>query len=159
MKRFWYGSAFAVVVSSPWACGELHAQPVPGLGPVGSSPAFSPYLNLLRNNGTSSTLNYFGLVRPQVQTNQAILGLGYDQMQLQRQANDQLGAGLSSTGHPTQFLNLGGYFLSNNGLGGSGTGGAGGLQSGGVLRPGGGVATPAGFGAMPSGPAGGGAPR
>jgi hypothetical protein len=146
MMRFWYGSAFAVVVSLSMGMGELHAQPVPGIGPIGPSPAFSPYLNLLRNNGTSSTLNYFGLVRPQQQTNQAILGLGYDQMQ-QRQANDQSGAGLSATGHPTQFLNYGGYFLSNSGLGGSGTGSAG-PQTGGAMRTGG--ATP------PSGAAGGG---
>ena len=152
MKRFWYWSVFAVVLSLAIGVGELHAQPVPGLGPSGTSPAYSPYLNLLRNSTTGS-LNYFSLVRPQIQTNQALMGLTNDLNQ--RQAEDQFGGGLQSTGHPTQFLNLGGYFL-NNGGGGKGIGGGG--ASGGAMRQSGimggqGGATPQG------GAGGGGLPR
>jgi hypothetical protein len=136
MKRFWYGSALAVVFSLSMNVGEVCAQPVPGLGPSGASPTVSPYLNLLRNNGNggSPALNYFTLVRPQVQSNQALLGLTYDQSQ-NRQAIGDL-TGVSFTGHPTQFLNYGGYFLnrgSNTGgtsmFGGSSLNSAGGMGS------------------------------
>jgi hypothetical protein len=164
MKRFWYGSALAVVFSLSMNVGEVYAQPVPGLGPSGASPSVSPYLNLLRNNGNggSPALNYFTLVRPQVQSNQALLGLTYDQSQ-NRQAIGDL-TGMSFTGHPTQFLNYGGYFLnrgsnsggtslyggsslnSAGGMGGTGGGwnGAGGVGGGmggvvGGLRGGGGM--------------------
>ncbi len=156
MMRFSYPSVFTVVFSVAMGGGELHAQPVPGIGASGASPAYSPYLNLLRNS-TTSNLNYFSLVRPQLQTNQALQNLNNEMTQ--RQAEDQAGGGLSGTGHPTQFLNYGGYFLSNNGTGGrgaggTGTGGLGTTQSGGSMRAGGGQG-----GATPGGAAVGGLAR
>jgi hypothetical protein len=132
MKRFWYGSACAVVFSLSVGVGELHAQPVPGIGGTsGTSPAVSPYLTLLRNSGNSSAINYFNIVRPQIANTLAIQGLTNDLSQSRN--GDQLG-GLPSTGHPTQFLNLGGYFLSNGGTGGVGT-----PQVGGAMRAAGGL--------------------
>lgn len=98
-------------------CGrEARAQPpVPG-GPAAAvpRPAFSPYLNLLRA-GNAPALNYYGLVRPEVQFRQSILNL-----QGAVSANQQaIGTvqteveGVPATGHPIQFLNYGGYFLNN----------------------------------------------
>jgi len=152
MKRFWYGSALAVVFSLSMNVGEVCAQPVPGLGPSGASPAVSPYLNLLRNNanGGSPALNYFTLVRPQVQSNQALLGLTYDQSQNRQAIGDLNGTGMSFTGHPTQFLNYGGYFLNRGTLNGgtslsggpmmNSAGGTGGLGGTGGWNGGAGVA-------------------
>lgn len=84
--------------------------PVPGGSGGYQRPTVSPYLNLLR--GGSPTLNYFGIVRPEVQFGQAIGGL-----QNSVTANQQAIGGLENevegvpiTGHPTQFLNYGGYF-------------------------------------------------
>ncbi|QDU24156.1 hypothetical protein [Urbifossiella limnaea] len=138
--------------------GAAKAQPpVPGgVGGAGNiqRPSFSPYLNLLRSG--SPALNYYGLVRPDQQFRQSITNL-----QGSVAANQQAIGGLQSevevgapvTGHPTQFLNYGGYFL-NSGPGSVGGGGPAnfqpGGQAGGVMtgRPGiggtgaGGVGTP-----------------
>lgn len=86
-----------------------------GGGPVGT-PTVSPYLNLLRNNNTPG-LNYFGLVRPQIQTNA--------DLRLLNQQTLQPRAGLPSagdnpeeqlaTGHAAVFMNLGGYFQNLGG--------------------------------------------
>src|SRR4051812_18227610 len=46
----------------------------PRAGGIPSGPTVSPYLNLLRP-GNSPALNYYGLVRPQFQTNADLLGL------------------------------------------------------------------------------------
>ena len=62
----------AVVIALMFSAETAHAQPpVPG-GYV-RPPSFSPYLNLVR--GGSSTLNYFGLVRPEVQFRNSLLNL------------------------------------------------------------------------------------
>jgi hypothetical protein len=98
--------------------GTVHAQP-PGPGSYTRPPAFSPYLNL--NRGGSPAINYYGLVRPEVQFRQSLLHLSNDVA-----ANQQaLGSGnpgfndMPFTGHPTQFMNLSGYFM-NNGTAGAG---------------------------------------
>jgi len=99
------------------------------VGSVGSPP-FSPYLNLLRR-GNPAYLNYFGLVRPEVDFRNSLVGL-----QQQVIANQQGVAGLEAaaafptTGHATRFLNTSHYFLNQGGQGG---GQIGGLQA----RPGG----------------------
>jgi hypothetical protein len=71
-------------------------------------------LNLTRPGGTPA-LNYYGLVRPELQFRQSIQGL-----QGAVSANQQMigdlqpgGTGLPVTGHATQFLNYGGYFLNS----------------------------------------------
>ena len=81
-----------------------------------AQPAFSPYLNLLRS-GSNPAVNYYGLVRPEINARNAILGL-------EQQVNVLSGAGAEApavplgSGHPTQFNNLSHYFP------GSGTSGA-----------------------------------
>jgi hypothetical protein len=108
----WVACAVSVLVG---AAGAARAQPpVPG-GPGATRPAFSPYLNLARP-GTAPALNYYGLVRPEVQFRQNIQNL-QGAVTANQQAIGGVQAdvtGVSVTGHPTQFLNYGGYFLSNN---------------------------------------------
>ena len=104
-----------------WAGLAVPSAAGQGLGPrVGgtpSAPTVSPYLNLLRGSN-SPTLNYYGLVRPQFQTNAGLQAL-------QQQVLLAQGAGLSAAAGPDQvvvtgtaavFMNLGGYFQS--GIGG-----------------------------------------
>lgn len=108
----------------------------------GSSPTYSPYLNLLRGGNSGVGQNYFGLVRPQQefsQQNQA-LGQGLQNLQMQglQGGNQQFQGGygysqLGATGHPVIFNSFGtsrftgGYTGSGGGqLGGGGFGGGGG---------------------------------
>jgi hypothetical protein len=112
------------------AAGSAAAQPpIPGGAAALPPPAFSPYLNLARNG--SFGLNYFGLVRPQIEARRAIFGLE-NQVQANRAAIANVQSGLAggefnlpATGHPTMFLNTGGYFLNSGGSFGGGRGGGG----------------------------------
>ena len=105
-------------------------------------PVVSPYINLLRP-GAPPAINYFGVVRPEVQLyNSANL------LQQQITANRQAVTGLEeqqaaplTTGHPIYFLNYQRYFLN---FGAAAPGG------GSSLRPGAGAAGTAGsMGARP----------
>jgi hypothetical protein len=109
----------------------LFAGSAAGQGPVvrptpvapAYRPPVSPYLNLTRQGSLAS--NYYNLVRPQVEFGNAIQGL-QQQVALNRQNITTLEQGgnapLPVTGHATQFLNLGGYFLNaGGGAGGQGT--------------------------------------
>jgi hypothetical protein len=106
--------------------GGYGPPPPPGGAYYSRPPAFSPYLNLLRGGG-SATLNYYGLVRPEMQFRQSIQNLAGD-VAANQQMIGTMGSqmmGLPATGHPTQFMNLGGYFMnSGGGMGASILGGA-----------------------------------
>jgi len=93
-------------------------------------PLVSPYLNLNNNRGgVNPAINYFGIVRPQIENQQAV-----QQLQLQVQANHGLiqgiGQGLGQVGNeeigPTGhamggFFNYGHYYpLYSRGGGGTG---------------------------------------
>jgi hypothetical protein len=115
----------------------------PGMGGQIGTPPYSPYLNLLRNNN-STLQNYYGLVRPEFQFRNSLLGL---QQQVSTIGQTATGAavdpetGLPFTGHSTQFLNTSHYFLNRGGVGaapGPAAGGA--VGSAGGMRP---TATPA----------------
>lgn len=114
-----------------------------------NTPTFSPYLNLLRNNGGVGQ-NYYGLVRPQMefaQQNQQ-LNQGLHQLQMQNQNPNQMGrlpgaygySQLGVTGHPVIFNSFGngqftgGYTGMAGGMGGGGMmgGGMGGAMGGGM---------------------------
>ena len=132
MKRFWFAAIGTVGIALSVGTSSSNAQPpVPGGIGYSRSPAFSPYLNLLRG-GTSPTLNYFGLVRPQMEARQAIIGLEGD-VSMNQQALTNLeatGGALGSTGHLIRFMNLGGYFMNTSGtLQGAGGGSGGGSNS------------------------------
>ena len=89
-----------------------HAQPQIGsYQPPINNPAFSPYLNLNNRGGTNAAINYFGIVQPQMQMQNAI-------QQLQGQVTttqDALTAGQAlapvTTGHGVQFMNSTPYFM------------------------------------------------
>ncbi|HJZ90143.1 MAG TPA: hypothetical protein VKE40_04675 [Gemmataceae bacterium] len=90
--------------------GQMTGRPLGGI----ATPTFSPYLNLARSGNPA--INYYGLVRPQVDFARA-----FDVLQGQLMAGQQ-GAGesrapgeMAPTGHPIQFLNTGGFFLSAGG--------------------------------------------
>ena len=67
---FTLGTALFVSLVLP---GQILAQPpVPGGPGASRPPVFSPYLNLTRQG--SPTLNYYGLIRPEMQARQADRG-------------------------------------------------------------------------------------
>jgi hypothetical protein len=117
--------------------GAAHSAPAqyPYNNPY-NRPYVSPYINLLRA-GSSPGVNYYGIVRPEVEFRS-----GINQLQQQTQLNQQLITGLTganpgplTTGHPVGFQNHLTYF-QNLGAGGQGGTGFGvGLGTGG--RPGG----------------------
>jgi hypothetical protein len=90
-------------------------------GGITNRPTVSPYLNLNRS-GTSTAINYYGIVRPQFQARATFQSL--EQMaESNRQAINEVGApatGLPTTGHNVAFLNTSGYFMTLGGTGGQG---------------------------------------
>jgi hypothetical protein len=114
-----------------------------------SRPTVSPYLNINRG-GTSPAINYYGIVRPQVQTQQ-----DFQQVQQQLTAQAAVGPGpetamplttgslgatplVSTTGHPVSYFNYSHYFPGILNRGGMRTGVSGGIsagQGGGLLPP------------------------
>ena len=129
--------AVAAVLFDPTV---LLAQP-----PVGASrapsPTVSPYLNLLRR-GTVPAVNYYGLVRPEVQMRNNMQNLQRQLRQTQSDLDVMTGAdfGLPFTGKSVSFLNTGGYFMTYAPAGGTTYGsfgtGAGGMGPGTVAGTG-----------------------
>lgn len=97
---------------------EASAQ-VPSVPSGVSNPAYSPWLNLTRPGG-SSAQNYFGLVRPNFDINQSVVGLQgavtANSGQISGIQYYGTGVGGMMTGHTTMFMNYGGYFM-NHGTG------------------------------------------
>jgi hypothetical protein len=117
MKRIviWLAGAAGMIAGT---AGQACAQPSV---PYAPRPAFSPFINLNRE-GVAPAVSYYGLVRPELQYNQSIFNLQGAVGTNSQSIGDILGGGgLPTTGHPTQFLNYGGYFLNNGtALGGPG---------------------------------------
>jgi hypothetical protein len=73
------------------------------------SPVVSPYVNMAR--GGNAAVNYYGLVRPQLDTTRSL-----QQLQQQVLVNQTPGGQVeqnnatSMTGHAVQFFNYGNYF-------------------------------------------------
>lgn len=134
----------AVVLGLALAAGTAPAQapviprPIPGYG----SPTVSPYINLLRNVNPQ-VVNYYGLVRPQVQFQGAVQGL-QEQVTTLDATTAQAAAGLPPTGHTVSFRNYRGYFgrMTAVGVGGPVTGL--GTPAGGGMAAAGRLATPTG---------------
>ena len=109
-------ACFALIALAGSAC-ELLAQPV---FPA-SRPTFSPYLNLARS-GSSPTLNYYGLVRPEINNRQNIQAIQSVATSNQSSIGDLVnGVGIPTTGLSSQFLNHYKYF-QNQGSGNFGRG-------------------------------------
>ncbi len=115
MKTLWTTAALIGLVA--FTGGPTYAQPPALRAPVALPPAYSPYLNLLRN-GNPAYINYYGLVRPEVDARNQIYGL---QQGVAANATAistiDTASGLPLTGHPTQFLNTSHYFLNRGGQG------------------------------------------
>jgi hypothetical protein len=130
MRRFTLGLlASAVVVLS--AGGVVGAQ-APGQVPY-TRPTYSPYLNLFRRD-TPLYQNYYGLVRPQIET-QANLQRLQQQVTANRQAitsaEQEVEAGLlPPTGHRFGYMTHTRFFMNH------GAGGAGGFRWGGAAATG-----------------------
>jgi hypothetical protein len=90
------GVAVAVVV--------LGAGPVRGQAPP---PGYSPYLNLARPG--SPGVNYYALVRPQVEVRRDLQQLRQNTTTLQTGLS-QLAGGDLTTGHAAGFMYFGGYY-------------------------------------------------
>ena len=121
MKRV-LSMTFAVVIGAVVVAGAQgqYSPPI-------NRPTVSPYLNLLnRSNGPA--LNYYNLVRPQLEFRSAIGQLQRQSAVTQEEVRDTA-SGLI-TGHPTYFFSYGSYFA-----GGPGSGPAQGLGVG-IPRPG-----------------------
>jgi hypothetical protein len=107
---------------------DIYAQPQIGsYSPpvVNPRPVVSPYLNLNRG-GSPPAINYYGIVRPQIENHQAIQGLQQQVQTTQTQLQNQTGAMANEEMAPTGravggYLNYTHYFpLFSRGAGGSG---------------------------------------
>jgi hypothetical protein len=125
MKRILF-AALAALVLSP---GVLHAQLAPYTQPQTynpyARPTISPYLNLVRP-GANPALNYYGLVRPQIQTSRALQAFQQELLPVAgglAPAVEQAGvaSNLPTTGHKTSFYNYSTYFPTVTGSGAGGT--------------------------------------
>lgn len=122
MRRTFTLLATVTIAVTLGMAGSVSAQGLgrgPALRPL-PAPAFSPYLNLLRRE-TPGYLNYYGLVRPQQDFRQSIVGLRQDVAA--NQATIQAATGpdgvlIPTTGHRSYFLNTAGYFQSIGGAAG-----------------------------------------
>jgi len=96
------------------------AQP-PFTGQTAGGPVVSPYLGLVGNDFNSGVSNYFTLVLPQIQAQQALQRQQNQIGQLQRQERATTLAGnratnpiqspqIRSTGHPTSFNNYSHFY-------------------------------------------------
>lgn len=118
MAKRWFTGTGVVLLAGLWI-GTADAQgpgPRVGVGSPPAGPTVSPYINLLRN-GNSPAFNYYGLVRPQFQTNAGLQALS--QQSLLAQQAGLPGAGgpndVLVTGRGATFMNFGGYFQSSMG--------------------------------------------
>lgn len=110
--------------------GEAFGQPP---APPRYSPTFSPYLNLARGN-SSPVLNYYGLVRPQIESRAAFQTLQGEILQNRQSTNVQKGVinggygPLSSTGFQAGYMTHYAYFLNSGSGAGAGRGSVGGSR-------------------------------
>ena len=118
MRRSWKTIVTAVLawggLGTPFAAAQF--QPGGYQPPIQQQPAVSPYLNINRF-GQPPGLNYYNLVRPQIQTQQQLMNL---QNQQQLLASGLAGGGAitpldkppptSGTGHPVNYFDWSRYF-------------------------------------------------
>ena len=72
-------------------------------------PVFSPYLNLLNGN-TNPAINYYGLVRPEIDFRNSLQQLQQQVNTLPTTPSAPEVAGIPVTGHTTQFLNYSHFY-------------------------------------------------
>jgi hypothetical protein len=123
--------AVGLVAISLAAPGAAQAQFGPGFpgAPTGPLPggygsaAVSPYLNLVQR-GFSPAITYYGIVRPQINLQNAVQGLQFQQLMgagaPSSVASDQYTNGIPYSGHTSTFMNYSHYFGGASGVGGTG---------------------------------------
>src|SRR5262245_52854272 len=80
--------------------------------PAYTRPAVSPYINLVRPDA-SAGVNYYGIVRPELEFRGNIRQLQQRQAELGTElVSQQQPSALPPTGHPVQFGNEGNYFFT-----------------------------------------------
>jgi hypothetical protein len=106
--------AFVAAVALVLLPTGVRAQPPGGVAPP--RPVYSPYLNLARRD-VPPGVNYYGLVRPQLATQNNLQALqqqlSVTQQQQQLAGQPVVNPELPITGQQTFFLNTGGYFLNS----------------------------------------------
>jgi hypothetical protein len=113
MKMRWHvlGCLIALYIAEP-----LWAQ-APGFNPS-ARPTFSPWLNLNRR-GSNAAVNYYGIIRPQVNFSNSIQQL-QQEVALPPTEATTAGSELPATGHVAGFLNHNKYFMNRGGVSASG---------------------------------------
>jgi hypothetical protein len=106
------------------------AQPLAYRPPgVPVRPTTSPYLNL--NRPGSQAINYYNLVRPEIDFRNNLNNLQQQVGTLNQAAAAPATGAIADTGHPVQFMNFGGYYPQSL----AGAAGRGRINYGGVARP------------------------
>jgi hypothetical protein len=106
-----------LALALPGAQAQVPVTPrgVPGY----MTPPVSPYINLLRR-GSPAAVNYYGIVRPEIQFENALGNLQQQVTTLGTETGEAGPGGLPPTGHPVQFMNYSHYFGAPlNAVGGS----------------------------------------
>jgi hypothetical protein len=102
------------------AASAAHAQPPTGTAPY-SAPVLNPYLNLL--NRGNPAINYYGIVRPQIQQGQQLQMLQFGLTRTEQEAATAqqtaltapgASAVLPDTGHVAGFMTYSKYFNTVN---------------------------------------------
>src|SRR5947208_1318144 len=91
-----------VTAAAVVSVGAAEGRAQPPAGP----PGYSPYLNLIRPG--SAGVNYYGLVRPQVEVRGDLQQLQRNAARLQAGLS-QLSGGELATGHAAGFMYFGGF--------------------------------------------------
>jgi hypothetical protein len=118
----WTMAGAVALLGAVLSAGPARAQTAvrPGVGSPPAAPTVSPYINLLRS-GNSAAANYFGLVRPQLETNTSLQSLQQQVLTGPNRLPTEPGLpeDVFITGHAAVFMNTGGFFQSSiGGLGG-----------------------------------------
>jgi hypothetical protein len=99
-----------LAVAAVLVLGSAAKAQAPGQYRPGSSPAYSPYLNLLRPGNPAT--NYYGLVRPQIDTANSINALQQQYNSLRSDINAPIEQVMAppTTGHGAVFMSYSRYF-------------------------------------------------
>lgn len=143
----WLGVGMLGVLAVNASLGQVPPGYPPSYNPV--RPSYSPYLNLLRPGNPA--VNYYGLVRPEMETLNFLNQVERQVTRLQNTPQTIITPGLPPTGHTVGFMNASRYFLTFEQMaGGSGSYSLtvpgkflGGVQ--GLPGPQGGIASPLGM--------------
>ncbi len=118
MKRFVLAAmgtlAILLAAARPSAAQAPFQNPFPNpIQPPTRTPPVSPFINLFRA-GNSAAINYYGLVRPEIEFRNSYQRLQQQVTDIQQQSpySPEETSGLPPTGHFAQFNTQGRYFMT-----------------------------------------------